>query len=82
MSAGLPNITGSTEDRIATMADIDKDFDAAGAFKFSSWLNMGTKGSNAKTAILNFDASRCSSIYGNANTVQPPSVTAIYAIKY
>ena len=54
-----------------------------GAF-FESDSHNGTFGTNATTgrSTICLDASRCSSIYGNAQTVQPASLTAIYAIKY
>lgn len=78
--AGLPNITTT---------EIDNFYGAAksvtGALSFTSnpghtWTNSG----NGKMYAVNlaFDASRCSSIYGNSNTVQPPALTMRYIIKY
>ena len=81
MSAGLPNITGSTTDRVSTPVQPSDDFDGSGAFRFKNWLNVGSAGS-FKAATLTFDASLSNAIYGNSTTVQPPSLTAIYAIKY
>lgn len=53
-----------------------------GAFK--AW--KGSNGANGTTGTetdkMNFDASRCSSIYGKSNTVTPLSLTTIYLVKY
>lgn len=77
-SAGLPNITGTIW---------------SGRFLFSSNTSGFAKveGETAMTPNaasgsayhrLSLDASRCSSIYGNADTVQPPALTMRFYIKY
>ena len=34
------------------------------------------------SSLISFNTSRSNSIYGNSNTVQPPSVVMNYIIKY
>ena len=75
-SAGLPNITGS-------FWEAGEGGSSKGAFyngnDGSGWV-MGGGGGQRKT--IYFKASRCSSIYGNSSTVQPPALTMCYYIKY
>ena len=75
--AGLPNITGSAYSGgqgIYTVCD--------GAFTLDStltkYINAGSTAS--RSSQMNFDASNCSSIYGNSNTVQPQSTKVLYYI--
>lgn len=42
---------------------------------------MGGNNQDRNDGALAFDASRCSSIYGNSDTVQPPAMTVRYYIK-
>ena len=89
-SAGLPNITGSAfpkggsgvyQNPIYTSAwSVDGAFDFQVVSDTANVLQNDYDGNNY--AILGFDASRSSAIYGNSNTVQPPSVTMRYVIKY
>ena len=74
--AGLPNITG--------MHGIETVY-ADGAFWFDKAISKpGSVSSSASVNdfMIHFDASRCSSIYGNSTTVQPPSYTVRKIIKY
>jgi hypothetical protein len=73
-SAGLPNVTGKVGSVISTGSD--------GSFYETTSLVGLTGGSGVGTMETHFDASRSSAIYGNSNTVQPPSVTMRYIIKY
>lgn len=84
-SAGLPNITGS-------MRWIFMGYTSYNGNAYSGALNVNTSGST-QTGIpdggfmgssypITFDASRSSSVYGNATTVQPKSVTVKFCIKY
>lgn len=84
--AGLPNITGkeasdgsfslyATGDRILTGFVAQKK----GPERIVS--SNSTVSSNAVQEIT-YDASRCSSIYGNSTTVQPQSLTLRPLIKY
>lgn len=62
---GLPNITG-------TFDGIDKYAgDPTGAFAIEKSIKGAT--GNGTDYIASFDASRCSAVYGNSETVQPPS---------
>lgn len=77
-SAGLPNITGTLE---------VNDFHGgihiiSGAF-YQVTNNTGYQGpkDDGDNGTVGFDASRCSSIYGNSDTVQPPAVMMAYIIK-
>lgn len=70
-SAGLPNITGWSNNAMS-----DQSRNAYGG-AFSVWQGArGHPGGNYYWSSFNFDASRCSSIYGNSSTVQPKSRTA------
>ena len=81
-SAGLPNITGSINDEYGHFGDFN---DATGVF----YLGLidkkrftRTADNNNASSVVYLDASRSSNIYGASNTVQPPSVTMRYIIKY
>lgn len=81
--AGLPNITGQF--------GVDSSFASnngsilfIGVFVYhiDNYTKTGVNASNNGGAYYaSFDASRCSSIYGNSNTVQPPAVTVRYFIR-
>jgi len=74
-SAGLPNITGNHP--VDTNAStISGAFYAPGGY-FGKQSASGTGGAKH----LYFDASRCSSIYGASNTVQPPALTTRFLIR-
>ena len=80
MSAGLPEITGyfNTYDY--------KQSSASGVFtktiaNAESSPNVTTS-NHSPYSKFEFNASRSSSIYGNSDTVQPPSICMNYIIKY
>lgn len=79
--AGLPNITGTT----ANSNDINGYKHVfTGAFYWSyndSSARYANDCDGYSVARIGFDASRCSSIYGNSETVQPASFTVRYYIK-
>ena len=76
-SAGLPNITGGM------FINAGRDSIENGAFKYTATVGGGgINNSNTGTGNVNFNASRCSSVYGNSTTVQPPALTMRYIIKY
>lgn len=80
IAAGLPNITGKSH---AGKGGSGFDYETeGGAFRLesSSSSNSG-EGNKWQGSIENFDASRCSSIYGNSTTVQPPAVKVMFIIK-
>ena len=73
-NAGLPNIVGTIDNSSRT----NYAYDAAGVFyKYLSSNTSSWNGSNCAGDVwgIGFNASRCSSIYGNSNTVQPSSLT-------
>lgn len=80
--AGLPNIMGEFH-RFYTYHD---QANAEGVFNLDSYKSSsgpnGNGTSNNKACGISFDASRCSSVYGNSNTVQPPACCLIAQIKY
>jgi microcystin-dependent protein len=82
-SAGLPNITGNSDTRIATASK-------SGGALGSGALNInadelgrydGTSGTSHSYGAMSFDASRSNPIYGASDTVQPPALTTRYIIK-
>ena len=73
--AGLPNITGVTTGLRTWYFP-----GPSGAFAIQS-DTYGPYGKDGTGRVFKFDASRCSAIYGNSTTVQPPSVTVRYLIK-
>ena len=76
-TAGLPNITGTTRPiSYSTAADF------TGAFYVDSKTKSTPAASGENRGIVIFDASRCSSVYGNSNTVQPPSIVLIPQIRF
>lgn len=79
LEAGLPNIIAS----FGCYRGFGRDgHSTSGAFYTSGRAEMGSSLSNLYNENqLNFDASRCSSIYGRSSTVQPPAVTVRYLIK-
>lgn len=90
LSAGLPNITGTfTTDSVKVGTTYqDMFWGRSGAFygiSLQSSLNylvtngIGATDTSSKTGL---DASKSNAIYGNSATVQPPSVTANFLIKY
>ena len=71
VKAGLPNITATLP------ADDYNTYGWAGAFYEGSTVNPATRHLESMSGQYHpvyFDASRCSSIYGKSNTVQPPAV--------
>lgn len=77
-SAGLPNITGTTQTNDDTSA-------VGGAFRVERPFGTDNHATLWYQVIneyqVSFDASRSNPIYGNSSTVQPNSVTFVYAIK-
>lgn len=84
LEAGLPNITGTfgQDDYVGYPGYSSKKF--SGAFYSKGYISGGLSkdgGVSNGLYLTNIDASRCSSIYGNSTTVQPPAVTVRYLIK-
>ena len=81
-SAGLPNITGNT------VIGTHDDWVQGGAFglaypgNYTGVYTPTTLNPKMIDCGLSFDASKSNSIYGASTTVQPPSFTTRYIIKY
>ena len=75
VEAGLPNITGTIGAIGLTGANYSGAF-----YKYSSGGVLANNGEPDYTA--GFNASRCSAIYGNSTTVQPPAQGVHICIKY
>ena len=78
IAAGLPNITG----RFCNWAINGRGVVQEGCCYGDGTTGAGGQASGGNNTILNIDASRSSSIYGNSTTVQPPAVTVNFCIKY
>lgn len=77
LEAGLPNIEGTI-----TLRQGNEGAFPTKLFKYTVTGNRGYKGGNyGLYGTVNFDASRCSSVYGKSTTVQPPAVTVRWLIK-
>lgn len=87
-SAGLPNITGSVNNRAwissgGSVGGIFTNYNGAlVSGDVSSTMGSVANATSAESNILKFDASQSNSIYGNSTTVQPPALTMRYIIKY
>lgn len=84
IEAGLPNITGTfgQDDYVGRPNYSPMKF--SGAFYSKGYISGGRSkdgGVSNGLYLTNIDASRCSPIYGNSITVQPPAVTVQYFIK-
>ena len=76
--AGLPNITGTLYAHCWGLSG------GSGAFSVSSSNTIVPAGQGGGTGNLNgnFNASRCSAIYGKSSTVTPENISVLYCIKY
>ena len=83
LDAGLPNITGKISDQrrsqsnYVTSGAFDNVYKTETGSYAQSWDKNDLYGGQTTT----FDASRSSSIYGNAETVQPESIIGIWLVK-
>lgn len=74
--AGLPNITGKF------YHDTNAKAGLSGAFTYEGTGRQNLANDTpANSGLITFDASKSNSIYGNSDTVQPPSVCLTYIIK-
>lgn len=74
---GLPNITGYIANNGHAAFS-----SASGAFANTYDKSRSNAGAANDGGTYTFDASRCSSVYGNSNTVQPPAYSLIPQVKY
>lgn len=81
IEAGLPNITGETTYIFCNIKYNTNEgaltLNGTGEYSF-----LSTPSDVHALATLSMDASKSNSIYGNAETVQPPSIVLIPQIKY
>lgn len=85
--AGLPNISGRITGIDALRNNTDTRLTATGAFAGVTWHTSNTTARGTSQTVnmvgqIGFEASYSNSIYGNAETVQPKSLTIRYYIKY
>lgn len=80
--AGLPNITGQFKVDFGYAESGYALTYSNGAFAADITGLKGSGASNNCCGIYGFNAARSSGIYGASSTVQPPSVTMRYYIKY
>ena len=86
INAAAPAITGSWGGQMprwdVTAASNDSG-PGTGAYLLIQKSHNGCgKDSASRGTLVTFDASRCSTIYGNADTVLPESYTTRYFIKF
>ena len=88
INAGLPNITGKI-DASNTNANAEAFGETypdqiTGAFEGIWGYQSALPDAQGGTMLrgFDFDASRCNTLYGSSNTVQPPSQTVHICIKY
>lgn len=94
VEAGLPNVEGNLANFPSTLnAAQRKEYQKyqAGGLKWNTTGEVTWKGSMLSSTTIDsyiacadpaIDASLCSTIYGNSETVQPPALTMRYIIKY
>lgn len=78
LEAGLPNITGQYYAVVGGRITVNGAF--TGSWTDSSGQTSGGGGYNRVHLVV--DASKSNAIYGNSDTVQPPSIVLIPQIKY
>ena len=83
IEAGLPNITGSSDDT-PSVGLVDRSTSTqTGAFMKGNLRNYIPQGTpSGSGACLAFDASNSNTIYGRSTTVQPPALTLLPIIRY
>ena len=81
LSAGLPNITGTS--KLMPGLYLNNDFDGAIKMATCSWSGgTAAAGEGYNKAQIFFDASQSNGIYGASATVQPPTISLTPQIKY
>lgn len=81
LSAGLPNISGSTN--TLHVQPLGPKWAASGAFGLVQSTTYGANSGRENSAtVITFNASLSNNIYGKAETVQPPAIVLIPQIRY
>lgn len=78
LEAGLPNIEGTLIGGKSDTTATDEQ-EQSGAFAFDSTVKAFS-GGNGPMPLYTFDASRSNDIYGNSDTVQPPSIVGMWLV--
>jgi len=94
VSAGLPNITGSTSWDVNGLGKANLGYSSCGSSRVSNsgamsvtagsyWACIGSSGGdfNGNNAVVNINAKNSNSVYGSSSTVQPSSVRSLFCIK-
>lgn len=86
LAAGLPNITGMLQlrdgDNVGFQLDnINGAFSAADSTRITHFVDAYNYGQPWFAPRLKFSAHDSSSIYGNSDTVQPPSIVGMWVVK-
>lgn len=77
IDAGLPNITGE----VGPIDDMSNYKITKAFYKGPNYNYDAKSDNNGGGWILGFDASRCSSVYGNSDTVQPKAYVSHYWLR-
>lgn len=81
LEAGLPNITGNIDGLLNDGVTVSESV-VDGAFLLGGRYTSGNGGgSYVPYRKTSFNAARCSNIYGNSDTVQPPSIVGLWLVK-
>lgn len=79
VEAGLPNIEGTFD--VPTVSTTAYDYINGCARQYTTSKNLSSRrGSSDYQGLVNLNASRSSSIYGNSSTVQPQTIKGYYYI--
>lgn len=82
LAAGLPNITGGLNNEIKPLLKEHSTAYNDGALYTEKYTNNASFPTGSSVSqILKFDASKSNSIYGNSDTVQPPSIVGLWCVK-
>lgn len=94
VSAGLPNITGSTSWDVNGLGKAGVGYSSCGSSRISNngamsvsagtyWACIGSSGAdrNGDNAVVNINAKNSNSVYGSSSVVQPSSTRLLMCIK-
>lgn len=94
VSAGLPNISGSTSWDVNGLGKANLGYSSCGSSRVSNsgamsvtggsyWACIGSSGSdyNGSNAVVNINAKNSNYVYGSSSVVQPSSTRLLFCIK-
>ena len=93
VSAGLPNITGSTSWDVNGLGKAGVGYSSCGSSRISNngamsvstgtyWACIGSSGADCgNNAVVNINAKNSNSVYGSSSVVQPSSTRLLFCIK-